>query len=180
MKITIIQCCDSVDSNDFLSILTEQGFYEADVLISKLNSIKPDKIFCSPFLRTLQTIYPYSIESGKYINIDYALLPIHKVDMNDKSTLFLNYNKNSYDFFEYITSIINDEYKSSIYSNNIKIKERKIDIKNRICTFLYDVCKSYENTKKNIALVVDVDIIPFITQYFNSLTRSTIEVIELK
>lgn len=180
MKITIVQCCDSVNSRDFLSTLTEQGFYEADRLVSKLNSIKPDKIFCPPFLRTLQTIYPYCIETDKHINIDYALLPIHKVDIYDKSTLFINYHRDIYNYFNYITSIINDEYKSSIYSNNIKIKEEEIDIKNRICTFLYDVCKSYQNTKKNIALVVDADIIPFITRFFNSLTLSTIEVIELK
>lgn len=168
MKITVVQCCNSVASNDFLSILTYKGLYEAEALISKLHSIKPDKIFCSPFLRTLQTIYPYCIKYDKYINVDNALLPISKVDVNDKSTLFINYYRDIYEHFNYITSIINTEYESSIYSNNIKIDEKDIDIKNRIYTFLYSICRSYENTNKNIALVVHADIIPFISRYFNN------------
>ena len=180
MKITIVQCCDNIDSKDFLSTLTEKGFCDADNLVSKLNTIKPDEIFSSPFLRTLQTIYPYSIESNKLINIDNALLPIYKVDINDKSTLFINYHRDICNYFNYILPVINDSYQSYIYSNNIKIDEENIDIKNRVHTFLYEICRSYKHTKKNIALVVDADIIPFIILFFNNLTMDTIEIIVLK
>ena len=175
MKITIVQCCNSVDSNDFLSTLTEKGLCDADILVSKLHTIKPDKIFCSPFLRTLQTIYPYCTKYDKYINVDNALLPISKVDVNDKSTLFINYYREICEHFNYITSIINTEYESSIYSNNIKIDENDIDIKNRIYTFLYSICRSYENTNKIIALVVHADLIPFITRH---LKKNSIEIVK--
>ena len=177
MKITIVQCCNSIDSNDLLSTLTERGFSEADNLISVLDSIKPDKIFCSPFLRTLQTIYPYCIEHNKYINIDYALLPINKVDVNDESTLLINYYREIQEYFYYITAIINNEYKSSIYSNNVKIDEDKIDITNRIYTFLYSICKSYKDTNKNIALVVDKNIIPFLVRHLKNFKFNKIEII---
>ena len=176
MKITIIQCSDSVNSNDCLSTLTEKGFNDADELVSKIKTINPDIIFSSPFLRTLQTIYPYCNEYNININIDYALLPIYKTDVTDKSTSFINYYNDINDYFNYIVPIINQEYKSSVYSNNIKMNEEEINIKNRIHTFLNYICKSYGNMDKNIAVVVDYDIIPFITNPFKN-TKYTTEII---
>jgi phosphohistidine phosphatase SixA len=58
----------------FNSNLTEKGIINScTVLPDKLNALKIDIIFSSPFIRTLQTIYPYSNLYNKKINIEYGL-----------------------------------------------------------------------------------------------------------
>ena len=42
-----------------LSPLTSNGFMNSLKLVNEINDIKPDIIYCSPFLRTIETIYPY-------------------------------------------------------------------------------------------------------------------------
>ena len=57
----------------FFTSLTTNGFKDSKLLINKIHTIQPDIIISSPFLRCIQTIYPYLNQYNKEINIDYAL-----------------------------------------------------------------------------------------------------------
>ena len=61
-------------SVDFNTSLTDIGLHNsATTLCSKLENLNIDVIYCSPFLRTLQTIRPFCEKTGKQINIEWAL-----------------------------------------------------------------------------------------------------------
>ncbi len=61
----------------FFTPLTEKGIENSNQLIPILTkydeTYKIDHIYVSPFLRTMQTIYPYATEGNKKINMEYGL-----------------------------------------------------------------------------------------------------------
>ena len=61
----------------FYTNLTPTGYKNADNLKYILSKLNIDKIFSSPFPRTIQTIIPYCIQNNldKQICIEYSLLP---------------------------------------------------------------------------------------------------------
>lgn len=170
MKIIIVKCCDYVCSDDFMATLSCNGFKEADELIGKLNNYKFDEIYCSPYLRTLQTVYPFCNALGKeaLVNLEYALLPLNKLDINDKSTMFINCYTDIKEYFNYITSILNTRYETSVYPSNVKIKETDVDVENRLHPFLYNLRSNNYITNKTILIVTHDDITQLISKYFKN------------
>ena len=60
MKIYILRHEDRTQDCSFFSPLTETGLNNSIKLIDHLKNENITKIYCSPFIRTLQTIYPFS------------------------------------------------------------------------------------------------------------------------
>lgn len=71
MKIILLRHEDRPESAAFLTSLTATGRANASKLANELADV--DLVFASPFLRTVQTIYPYCLRRGKKINIENAL-----------------------------------------------------------------------------------------------------------
>ena len=167
MKIIIVKCCHSVCSDDYMATLSYNGFKEADELIGKLNNYKFDEIYCSPYLRTLQTIFPYCYTLGKYdvVNLEYSLLPGKKIDSDDKATMFVNCYNDIDEYFNYITAILNTKYETSVYPSNVKINETSGDIENRLHPFLYNLRNKHYITNKTILIVTHDDIAQRISNY---------------
>ena len=69
MKIIALRHGFRFDSALYFTPLTATGLEQADNLVEILKDEKIDTIYCSPFLRTLQTIYPYCIENNKKVNV---------------------------------------------------------------------------------------------------------------
>jgi broad specificity phosphatase PhoE len=65
MKIIALRHGLRFDSALYFTPLTAEGLVQADNLVEILKDEKIDIIYCSPFLRTLQTIYPFCIENKK-------------------------------------------------------------------------------------------------------------------
>ena len=57
----------------YFTSLTDEGLENSKLLCEEINTIQPDIILTSPFLRCIQTIYPYAKKYNKKINIDYSL-----------------------------------------------------------------------------------------------------------
>ena len=166
MKIIIISN-DKINKIDndvsFYDMLTQEGLDDADKISELLkNKEKPEIIFSSPYISSLQSIYPYCIKNNLMINIDYALYPIvHSEEI---------YNLNIIErYYSYLGEIINYNYKSSILNNNIKEDETIFNINNRLKPFLYNISRNFKNTDAKIIFVVDNSILKLIEQYFNTL-----------
>ena len=71
MIIYIIRHEDRTQDATMFSPLTELGLENSVKLIEIINNIKINKIYSSPFIRTLQTVHPFSKKYDIKINIDF-------------------------------------------------------------------------------------------------------------
>ena len=65
MKIYIVRHEKRYESPTFFTSLTNEGKNDAEKLAEQLNDIEFDYIYSSPFLRTIQTVYPYCKKHNK-------------------------------------------------------------------------------------------------------------------
>jgi broad specificity phosphatase PhoE len=166
MKLTILSNFDlnnDLDYPDLFSHLSSTGFYKADGLSENLKKIYPDIIYSSPFLSALQTIYPTCKKYNKYINIDNSLCPPAK---NIDYGLKLGEHLDITTHYNYLTDVINTNYKSSLLINNIPYSETPVDITNRIYPFLFKIYNTYHLTNYNVCLVTHSSITKIIVDYF--------------
>jgi len=87
MKIYILRHEDRTQDCSFFSPLTKTGLNNSVKLIDYLKKEKITKIYCSPFIRTLQTIYPYAKNNNININLEYGLVEIHHQDLIPKKAV---------------------------------------------------------------------------------------------
>lgn len=126
----------------FDSPLTENGFENSKKLVPLLQRLEIDTIYCSPFLRVVQTIHQYCLQTNKHINVDNALYesldsPLFTEENKDKTwkNLPIQYK-----------CIVNKDY-IPVY-NNIKLNESFEEIKERVKLFIDSLDKT-----QNILLV---------------------------
>jgi 2,3-bisphosphoglycerate-dependent phosphoglycerate mutase len=106
MKIYILRHEERTKDASFFSPLTKQGHKNAQNLVNTLKNLNINKIYSSPYIRTLQTIYPYSKKYNIPINIDYGLIEIlhesiippksYDVELPDYMADYFNINKSYY------------------------------------------------------------------------------------
>ena len=140
-------------------MLSKKGFENSD-LLETLIPESPDLIFASPYISTLQTIYPYCINNNKNVNIDYSLFPCeHKGVERTRYNIFKNHN--------YLCDIINKTYLGTILSNNISKNESIFDIKNRLSPFLHKITTELKKTNTIVLIVAQQCICRLILNSFN-------------
>tara|TARA_B110000438_G_scaffold294933_1_gene337094 strand:+ start:1097 stop:1666 length:570 start_codon:yes stop_codon:yes gene_type:complete len=155
MKIYIIRH-ELRDLNDptFSSELLERGHHNARTIVKdKLNTLNITHIYSSPFLRTLQTVFPYSKENNKKINVEYGIAetidePLFKqkpnITLSSIQEKIYNINKN---------------YSSIWNKNTLKYKEKTHQIKYRVKMFLNMLTSKHENTHDNILIATHMSIV---------------------
>ena len=132
----------------FNSQLTDNGIINSCLLPDLLNDFKIDVIFSSPFIRTLQTIYPYAKKYNKKINVDYGLYEyIHNMYFIINQWYYTINDIKDQD----LKSIINNDYKSVVNKDDFKILENEISLEQRIIKFF-----NYINTNYNDKTVLIV------------------------
>lgn len=150
MKIYILRHEERPSDCSFFTPLTKQGLINAKKLILDLETqnLNIDIIFCSPFIRTLQTICPYAIKKKKCINLEYGLSEIHVPQCITERAVGM-------ELPEYIAESFNcnNNYKSIIEYNNIKFPENINDVQIRINKILKNIIQKYIKTDYNILLV---------------------------
>jgi len=143
MKVILLRHEERGIDIGFYSNLTEHGIINAcNSLPDKLHELNIDIIFSSPFLRTLQTIYPYANLYNKSVNIEYGLYEyLHNPyfllgkwyytidDINDKD----------------LKNIINYKYKSIIKKNDFSVLEDEEDLEKRVKKFFEYLKKKFYN-----------------------------------
>ena len=148
----------------YTTSLTEKGKQQAKNLANTLPH-DIDQIYCSAFIRTVNTIAPYCEKYGKKIRIEYSFyqkccIPDYKYNdylCNNKNLLENLKNKN----------IIEKHYTSKILSSNIKFNPTSIDINNRVFPFIYKLCKTYSKTNETILIVTHKIICNTIKKFFD-------------
>ena len=148
MKIFLLRHEDRTMDLSFFSPLTEEGLENSIKLIDKLEKYKIDKIYSSPFIRTLQTVYPYSTKNNKKINIEYSLIEYQIPDIIAPSGQKVRLPKYLAEKFNH-----NEKYKSKIYPEDLKYPETLKDVKLRVKNFLADLFKEYSRQDINILIV---------------------------
>jgi broad specificity phosphatase PhoE len=148
MKIYLLRHEDRTQDCSFFSPLTQDGLENSVKLIDRLKECKINRIFCSPFIRTLQTIYPYSKESNTNINIEYGLEEINHGDIIAPKNAGVHLP-------EYLATSFNhnSEYKSFIRPDMIVYPEKECHVEKRIKRFLRNLIIEYGNIDDNIILV---------------------------
>lgn len=165
MKIIILRHGERYNSPSYLSPLTVGGLKQADDMINNL-PYDIDTIYCSPFLRTIQTIYPYCMAHNKKIKIENVFYerctgPAFNHHNYRHSTKELNQT------WRYLTSIIDNNYKSKYFVSNIKINPKDQYVINRVFPFIYGLCKKYKTTDKTFLIVTHKGICNTIKKVFN-------------
>lgn len=73
-KIYVLRHEERANSIDYGTPLTVMGYIKANKVVSKmLQYITFDTIYCSPFIRTIQTIEPYCRATNTKINLEWSL-----------------------------------------------------------------------------------------------------------
>tara|TARA_Y100000389_G_C17471238_1_gene531245 strand:+ start:913 stop:1449 length:537 start_codon:yes stop_codon:yes gene_type:complete len=73
MKLFLLRHEQINNETEFYTELTEKGKENSKNKVEILEKMNIDKIFCSPFIRCIQTIEPYCLKNGKSVNIDCSL-----------------------------------------------------------------------------------------------------------
>jgi len=161
MKIYILRHEDRTQDCSFFSPLSEKGLENAITLIKKINNCNIDHIVSSPFIRTLQTVYPFSKESKKSINIEYGLSEIHLSELIPMRSVGIKLPDYLCKSFGY-----NENYESIIKHNEINYPENYHLVTKRMKKILKNIISKYYCTDSNILLVTH-----------QSLCRATLEII---
>ena len=131
-----------------LSPLTKNGFLRSLGLIKKINEINPDIIYCSPFLRTIETIYPYCKFYDKKINIENSLYEyLHAPEFNNLNYLHTIYDLNKNEYQNLLLKCINYNYESDLNIYDINFPESSKDLYKRVQKFLLKIKNKNKNKK---------------------------------
>lgn len=148
MRIYILRHTDRVHDASFFAPLTKNGLIQAENLVEYLEGIDINKIYCSPFLRTMQTAYPYSKKHFIKLSLDYAISESKKkenvTEYASNVTLPL-----------YIAELFNydSEYYSSMKTTDIPYPETREQLIKRITIFLNKIIDNHADSNDNILFV---------------------------
>jgi len=148
MKIYILRHEDRTTDASFFSPLTEKGLDNSNNLIKYLDQLGITKIYCSPYIRTMQTIYPFLKKNNLKINLDYGLIEIqHPSIIPPKS---VNVQLPSYIARQFNAD---NTYTSFIKPTEISYPENDIQLEIRTKKILKNIITKHHKSNDNILLV---------------------------
>ena len=148
MKLYILRHEERINDATFFSPLTEKGLINSNNLINKLEKLNITKIYCSPYIRTLQTIYPFSKKTNIKVNLEYNLIEIQHESIIAPKSYGIKLPLYMAQLFNY-----NPNYKTVREPTAIKYPETFEDVVNRTIPFINAIIKKYGNTNEVILLV---------------------------
>tara|TARA_Y100000996_G_scaffold409668_1_gene390722 strand:+ start:951 stop:1523 length:573 start_codon:yes stop_codon:yes gene_type:complete len=155
-----------MEDDSFYVELLPEGVKNADTSLKELlNSLELDHIYSSPFIRTLQTVRPYSVENKMKIKTDYGIAEaIQCTSFKDDLNITLSNKEKKYYNVEHL-------YTSVWNKSSLKYRESHSQIKYRIKVFINYLQRTYENTDKNILIVTHMGIVNYILSTLSSENR---------
>jgi broad specificity phosphatase PhoE len=166
MRIIILRHAKRYGSPLFETSLTPEGLQQAKELVGQLEKIRFDEIYSSPFLRVLQTIYPFCEKYGYKVNIENSFYEALKSDEFTHS----NYKHKVHELYEKYPVFKNiiGRYESKLNVANISHVESDIDINNRVSPFIWKLIEKYKDTDKCILIATHQTICNTIKKYFDA------------
>ena len=157
MKLYILRHEDRTMDLTFFSPLTKNGLEKSINLVNYLEKEKINSIYASPYIRTLQTIYPYSKKYNLKSKLDYSLAELYQEDNIPKKSYQITLPEYIAETFKY-----DDEYKSLIMPADVNFPENIKLFNERIKHFLKTIIRNNYNTDNNIVLVTHQGVIDII------------------
>lgn len=148
MKIFILRHEDRTQDATFFSPLTSTGLERSELLVDILKKYKINKIYSSPFIRTLQTIQPYCLNCDLKINLEYSLSEIqHPLIIPEKSyqVRLPTYMANNFNY--------NEKYKSLLDPLDHVYPEDEFNVSKRVRKFLNTLFNNKITKNDNILIV---------------------------
>jgi len=154
MKIILLRHEERNFDIGFNSNLTDNGIINSCNLSAKLKEENIDIIFASPFIRVLQTIYPYCFTYNKSVNIEYGLYEY----LHNPYFLITKWYNTINDINDSdLKSIINYDYLSVVNKDDLVVLENEVNLKKRIIKFFNYLFENYND--KTILLVTHKGVI---------------------
>ena len=173
MKIYILRHEDRTEDATFFSPLTEKGLNNANNLIDYLEKLGITKIYCSPYIRTMQTIYPFAKKNNFKLNLDYGLIEIqHPTIIPPKS---VNIELPSYIAKQFI---FNENYTSSIKASEIIYPEDTHALKLRTQKFIKHIITKFYKTNETILIVTHQGLCKVILSIIDKFEKVNSDLIE--
>lgn len=148
MKIYILRHEDRTMDATFFAPLTQDGLNNSIKLINILDKENIDCVFCSPFIRTLQTIYPYTKYKKLKINIDHSLAEIQHPHIIPVKSYTINLPTYIAEQFNY-----NPNYVSMMNPNDHIYPEVDKNVHDRVKIFISKVVEDMMESKHNVVIV---------------------------
>ena len=152
MKLFLLRHEQTNNEAEFYTELTEKGKENSKNKVEIIEKMNIDKIFCSPFIRCIQTVEPFCLKNNKFINIDCALGEYPYNESNERMS-------HPVDFLE----IINVDYIPIL--SNIPFYEILKDLQERVKNFCTKLLIRYYDTNLNILIVSHQSILNTIEHY---------------
>ena len=145
MRLFFLRHEERPSNPSFRTQLTEAGKLRAATSVKdKLSNLGITTIFSSPFVRVLQTIQPFVMESGLKVNIDFG------VSEGLNSNVFVP--SDTFSPPPYIDCNINPGHKSYYEEEFYYAPENEMDISQRVKIFLDILLKNYSHTNETILI----------------------------
>ena len=147
MKLYILRHEDRTMDATFFAPLTKTGLDKSKELVDVLKKYKIDKIYSSPFIRTLQTVYPYSKDTDQKINIEYSLGEIQHPSIIPEKSYQVTLPEYIAESFNY-----NSKYTSAMEPSKYTYPEDDKIVANRVKQFITKLIDEEIDTEHNILL----------------------------
>ena len=164
MKIIILRHFKRHGCPLFNTSLTVEGLKDAENIIEELNKLLIDDIYCSPFLRTIQSIYPYAKKFNIKLKIDNSLYEATNDQLFTDENIMNNYHshfENNPDF----KNIIDNDYRNYLLLYKIYPQEGNERLLKRVHDFIENVI--LKSSEKTILIVTHQSICNAIKKFFN-------------
>jgi len=162
MRIYILRHTDRVHDASFFAPLTKNGLIQAENLVEYLEDIDINKIYCSPFLRTMQTTYPYSKKHFIKLSLDYAISESKKKENVTEYAANVTLPLYIAELFNY-----DSEYYSSMKTTDIPYPETTEQLIKRITIFLNKIIDNHGDSNDNILFVTHGGICQNLLHFIN-------------
>ena len=114
-----------------LPVMAKKGIENSNELIETLEKLNITRLFSSPYVRTLQTIYPYAKKTNKKIKLEYGLSEINHPELIPKNSFGIRLPEYIAEAFQF-----DNDYNTHIEPENLKYPETEEDVMKRIKDFI--------------------------------------------
>lgn len=148
MRIYILRHEDRTMDATFFSPLTKEGLNNSVKLVDVLKKESINKIYSSPFIRTLQTVYPYTNTTNKKVNLEYSLSEVQHPHIIPEKSYQITLPEYIAESFNY-----NSKYISMLNPIDHVYPESEKDVETRVKNFIKKLIHTNYLTDNNILLV---------------------------
>ena len=134
----------------FFTPLTDLGMTRRYQLVEPLSMENIDVIYSSPFLRTLETIYPTAKFLKKKVNVEYGLYEY----VHNPLFTFTDWYHRVDELWEehpHLKKMVNERYRSVVTQDDFEIMEDEKRLERRLTPFLHQILR--EDSQKTVLLV---------------------------